>query len=559
MRKLSFIIFVLSLFVIFAPVQSTFAQSTSSAGAVDRCTCFCKSSSGADEIGQLESDAMCDIACDALQKDGLGCFKSESEFPSANQQCWTQKDCDDHEILDEFGENVGTIWGGQRSECPAAMGHCYSKPISVRLGMAIDGTSSVSSIGEYIKLIYSFLIPAAALIAIVMIMIGGLQYMLARGDAGKITESKKRISNALIGMVLVLSAYTIANFIDPNLVSFNSLRTPIIRQITFLDRDSSCEALIEKGIDVLPLSSNEFCGAQGIIDSISGLTQGSGEDGKNKSITITSLKKGDKCQYFTCKDSSSACVQTADTENPYQCLSCTQVFDYNLNLSGATTNIEGLIPSERTCGKLVSPDKVKEFALNTGDNRKRLICEYDNNFANACVQVIYPNTFSQNVLDCGQLREYAANNSFYDSVGCRAYDLLGAKYAGGLMISGLSRNDGMIDSAGGADNAQSMFGSVCRADPCGLAPPGGQCNLFVAEISVADAFAAASACTAGVAVFTLGTFALPGAVACGITATLGATVGDEAIVNCANSDAENFGWSNCKDENGDPTSCAVLW
>ena len=63
-------------------------------------------------------------------------------------------------------------------------------------------------LAEYLTALYRFLIGASITIAIIMLMIGGFQYVLSAGgsDAGK---AKTRIQNATIGLVLLLSVYLI--------------------------------------------------------------------------------------------------------------------------------------------------------------------------------------------------------------------------------------------------------------------------------------------------------------------------------------------------------------
>lgn len=51
------------------------------------------------------------------------------------------------------------------------------------------------------------------IILVAFIIYSGWQYMTAGGDKAKIDEAKKRIVNAVIGLILVVSAFSIANFV----------------------------------------------------------------------------------------------------------------------------------------------------------------------------------------------------------------------------------------------------------------------------------------------------------------------------------------------------------
>ena len=68
-------------------------------------------------------------------------------------------------------------------------------------------------IGKVVKIVISFL----GLIAAVIIIIGGFQWMTSGGNEEKIAGAKKLMINGLIGMVLVILAYAIASFVISSL------------------------------------------------------------------------------------------------------------------------------------------------------------------------------------------------------------------------------------------------------------------------------------------------------------------------------------------------------
>ncbi len=51
------------------------------------------------------------------------------------------------------------------------------------------------------------------IIAIVMVMIGGVKYMTSQGESGKINEAKNSVMYALIGLVIVALAQIIVRFV----------------------------------------------------------------------------------------------------------------------------------------------------------------------------------------------------------------------------------------------------------------------------------------------------------------------------------------------------------
>ena len=55
------------------------------------------------------------------------------------------------------------------------------------------------------------------IIAVVVILIGGFQWMTAGGDDGKVETARKWIFSGIIGLAIILSAWAIARFVLKNL------------------------------------------------------------------------------------------------------------------------------------------------------------------------------------------------------------------------------------------------------------------------------------------------------------------------------------------------------
>jgi len=65
--------------------------------------------------------------------------------------------------------------------------------------------------------VVDMLLYLAGLAAVISIIIAGIGYITATGSADKITASRKRIQNALIGLAIVLVASAIVSFIGNSL------------------------------------------------------------------------------------------------------------------------------------------------------------------------------------------------------------------------------------------------------------------------------------------------------------------------------------------------------
>lgn len=70
---------------------------------------------------------------------------------------------------------------------------------------------------QYLSALFNFAIAAAAILAVVMIVIGGLQYIGAAGNTSVIEDAKDRIYWAIVGLILALGSWMILNTINPEL------------------------------------------------------------------------------------------------------------------------------------------------------------------------------------------------------------------------------------------------------------------------------------------------------------------------------------------------------
>jgi len=86
-----------------------------------------------------------------------------------------------------------------------------------------NGDITIPWLSQYVSGVYQFLISIVGVVAALMIMIGGYQYVTAGGDKNRVQKGKERILNALIGLVLAFGSYLILYVINPDLVSFKAL------------------------------------------------------------------------------------------------------------------------------------------------------------------------------------------------------------------------------------------------------------------------------------------------------------------------------------------------
>ncbi|MEK9181989.1 MAG: pilin [Patescibacteria group bacterium] len=80
-----------------------------------------------------------------------------------------------------------------------------------------EGTTNIQT---YIPGIFKLAIGIAGVLAVLMIIIGGVEYITTDAIQGK-SEGKERIQNALWGLVLVLVSWILLYTINPKLTDFN--------------------------------------------------------------------------------------------------------------------------------------------------------------------------------------------------------------------------------------------------------------------------------------------------------------------------------------------------
>ena len=74
--------------------------------------------------------------------------------------------------------------------------------------------------GSYIQKIFVFIIGFAGVLAVLMIVLGGIQYMTSEAFTSK-QAAKERITAAILGLLLAIASVLILETINPNLLNLN--------------------------------------------------------------------------------------------------------------------------------------------------------------------------------------------------------------------------------------------------------------------------------------------------------------------------------------------------
>src|SRR3989344_266458 len=93
----------------------------------------------------------------------------------------------------------------------------------------VETEEGKTTASQYLSGIFSFVIGIAGVLAVLMIIYGGIKYMSTDAFTGK-DEAKGIIGGAIWGLVLTIGSWLILNTINPDLVNFNlSIDRQLIR------------------------------------------------------------------------------------------------------------------------------------------------------------------------------------------------------------------------------------------------------------------------------------------------------------------------------------------
>ncbi|OGL98231.1 hypothetical protein A2318_01315 [Candidatus Uhrbacteria bacterium RIFOXYB2_FULL_45_11] len=94
-------------------------------------------------------------------------------------------------------------------------------------------TIKTSFVADYLNAIYAFLIGTATIIAIVMIMVGGLQYTIGAASSAQVEKGKDRIKNGVTGLVLLLCVFLVLKTTNPQLVLQKMIELQNVQEVEY--------------------------------------------------------------------------------------------------------------------------------------------------------------------------------------------------------------------------------------------------------------------------------------------------------------------------------------
>ncbi len=78
---------------------------------------------------------------------------------------------------------------------------------------APPGLGGPATFGDLVGKVTNTLLLIAGAVAVIVIVVGGIQYTLSAGDEKRTKTAKDTITNAVIGLVIAIMAFAIVNFV----------------------------------------------------------------------------------------------------------------------------------------------------------------------------------------------------------------------------------------------------------------------------------------------------------------------------------------------------------
>jgi hypothetical protein len=311
----------------------------------------------------------------------------------------------------------------------------------------VDG----STLGDWITAAYVFFVGAAGILAVVMMMYGGIKYTVSFGNPSKLQDARDTITSAMIGLVLVLGSYLILNFINPGLTSLKAPNLPVIHGSLFFWDNGSYFCEDQNQAEFSPVDpAKTTCGGLGVRP-----------DGKNCYYRNgCDTAKGQMCIVNTddltakCGSARDFCTKAADCKFADEQLQLAMVLDYGCSIPNSHSDKECIFDAIMECGS-----KWDQIACSETGGKDRTPCWTDG--GPAIQHGIFKCTdtrgiYRSNAICCADVRNdvncrTVCNNDEIAAPNCKLQNTVGGTYD-------LRQPDGGSDSC---TDAQISAGMKC--------------------------------------------------------------------------------------------------
>ncbi len=342
-------------------------------------------------------------------------------------------------------------------------------PSPVENGVSGAASSAVRGLADYISRVYVFMIGIVGMVAAIMMIVGGFQYITSAGNTGKMSAAKKRIADAFIGLVLALGSYVILNTLNPQLVNLKPLTTSEVHRTTTIL--AWCEDLIAQHINVTPLGKAE-CGFIGTY----------AKSGKSVSPCMYAGSCGAQSSsklsnFATCMQIAGIPTLVGTDGKPVQ-------LTPDVELSMAQKDPTYAFGVCRDCATITTNflsrfgyDTLSQACATWQENMNAQLRRQPNDDKRSwasCQPMPGQNSCAQVDIDCQAAEDNSDNSSNSQCTdgthdcGCEGYDDAPAiRYTQSYTLDGHGEAQNYnLSSKANLDDEPGLLGSVCRANPC---------------------------------------------------------------------------------------------
>ena len=83
----------------------------------------------------------------------------------------------------------------------------------IQSGLKAAGGDTKDTSGTLITSVINVMLFIIGVLSVIMIIYGGIIYVISAGDSGRVSKAKNTIMYAIVGLIVALLAYAIVNFV----------------------------------------------------------------------------------------------------------------------------------------------------------------------------------------------------------------------------------------------------------------------------------------------------------------------------------------------------------
>ena len=83
----------------------------------------------------------------------------------------------------------------------------------IQSGLKAAGGDTKDTSGTLITKVINVMLFIIGVLSVIMIVYGGILYVISAGDSGRVSKAKNTIMYAIVGLIVALLAYAIVNFV----------------------------------------------------------------------------------------------------------------------------------------------------------------------------------------------------------------------------------------------------------------------------------------------------------------------------------------------------------